>query len=121
MMHRTQEHYLQEVIVQYLLRRRCIPIDTDVMDGNKFARTPTDRIKYISFHKRRGYVKGQPDLAILLPNGKTLLAELKTEKGRQSAEQKAYQQAAEDLGFEYVIWHSLEDCVQWFQKREQPE
>ena len=51
----------------------CIPIDTDVMDGNKWATSDLARIKYINIHKARGYTNGQPDLVVLMPSGRTLL------------------------------------------------
>ena len=109
-----KEHTLQEQIVFLLRRHWCIPIDTDVMDGVKYAPSDTARIKYIQMHKARGYTNGQPDLVVLLPNGRVLLVELKEKHGRQSVEQKIYQQAAENLGFKYVVWRSLADAVEFF-------
>lgn len=111
---RHDEHLIQEQIVAFLRRHWCIPIDTDVMDGCKWAANDIARIKYIQVHKARGYVKGQPDLVVLLPSGQVLLVEIKEKNGRQSTEQKIYQAAAENLGFRYVIWRSLADAVEFF-------
>jgi hypothetical protein len=110
------EHIIQEDIVAYLRGRWCIPIDTDVMDGNKWATSDLARIKYINIHKARGYTNGQPDLVVLMPSGRTLLVEVKTPHGRQSEAQKAYQTAAENLGYEYVIWRSVDDAKKFFAK-----
>lgn len=108
------EHIIQEHIVAYLRRRWCVPIDTDVMDGNKWATNDMARIKYINMHKARGYTNGQPDLVVLLPQGKVLLVEVKTPYGRQSDAQKAYQQAAENMGHCYQIWRSVADAEKFF-------
>lgn len=123
---RHDEHLVQEQIVNFLRRHWCIPIDTDVMDGLKYmAERKFDtlavkmqkkqaRIKYTTIHKARGYTNGQPDLVVLLPSGQVLLVEVKEPRGRQSREQIIYQQAAENLGFKYVIWRSLSDAVEFF-------
>ena len=113
---RHDEHNLQEVIVEYLRRRWCVPLDTDVMDGCKWAPNDMARIKYINIHKARGYTNGQPDLVVLMPSGRTLLVEIKTPHGRQSEAQKAYQTAAENLGYEYYIWRSVDDAKKFFTK-----
>lgn len=108
------EHIIQEQIVAYLRRRWCVPIDTDVMDGNKWATNDMARIKYINIHKARGYTNGQPDLVVLLPQGKVLLVEVKTPYGRQSDAQKAYQTAIENMGHRYEIWRSVADAEKFF-------
>ena len=111
---RHDEHNLQEVIVEYLRRRWCVPLDTDVMDGCKWAPNDMARIKYINIHKARGYVKGQPDLVVLLPRGQVVLVELKAKSGRQSPEQKAFQADIENMGHNYVIWRSVADAEKFF-------
>lgn len=109
------EHTLQERVVEVLRRHWCIAIDTDVMDALKWSPSDLARIKYIKHHKARGYTNGQPDIVLLMPRGRCVLVELKEQKyGRQSDEQKAYQTAAENLGFEYVIWRSVDDAKKFF-------
>lgn len=110
------EHLLQERIVTLLRRHWCIPLDTDVMDGIKYAPNDMARIKYINIHKARGYVNGQPDLVVLLPSGRVLLVELKTKSGRLSDAQKVFQSAAENMSHEYVVWRSVEDAEKWFRQ-----
>lgn len=109
-----EEHIIQEKIVDYLCTRWCVPIDTDVMDGLKFAQNDFARITYINRHKARGYINGQPDIILILPQGKVLLVEVKTPYGRQSDAQKAYQQAAENMGHRYEIWRSVADAEKFF-------
>jgi hypothetical protein len=109
------EHTLQERVVEVLRRHWCIAIDTDVMDALKWSPSDLARIKYIKHHKARGYTNGQPDLVVLMPRGRCVLVELKEQKyGRQSDEQKAYQTAAENLGYEYYIWRSVADAEKFF-------
>jgi len=58
--------------------------------------------------KSMGLTKGVADLVYLLPFGKVLFIEMKTETGTQSKEQIAWQVLVESLGFEYVICRSFE-------------
>lgn len=55
--------------------------------------------------KAEGAVAGVADLLLLLPSKHYhgLCIEMKTEKGRQSKEQKAWQKAVEDAGYKYVV------------------
>jgi len=46
---------------------------------------------------------GSSDIIIFLPNGKTIFAEVKTEKGKQNKNQINFQASIEKLGFEYHI------------------
>lgn len=57
-----------------------------------------------------GYVNGQSDLVIIFQN-KVVFAEIKTSKGVQSKEQKKFQSIVESLGFQYVIFKSLDDVI----------
>lgn len=60
-----------------------------------------------------GLVKGVADLILLTPSGgkASLCIEMKTPKGRQSPEQKAWQAAAEKKGNKYVVCHGLVEFV----------
>ena len=68
--------------------------------------------------KAEGLMAGVADLVIMLPKGQIVFAELKNPngKGRQSAEQKAFERCARALGFEYKIWQDWAD-VESFVKR----
>lgn len=111
------EHDLQKQIIAYLRLRKFLCFETDVMDGLKFF-SPKDsrRFAFIKHHNDMGYIKGQPDLIILLPIGNALFVEVKTAKGRQSDEQKEFQRRVESLGFNYLIWRSVDDAVLWSKK-----
>lgn len=59
-----------------------------------------------------GARKGAPDLVIALPNGVTLWAELKRQKGgKTSKEQVAWRDALRALGHEWVLVRSLDDMI----------
>lgn len=61
--------------------------------------------------KSMGTRAGFPDLIFLLPRGKYpfLCVEFKTDKGRQTESQKAYQQAVESVGAVYAVCRSFDD------------
>lgn len=62
-----------------------------------------------SKHKSIGRVAGVSDLILLRPNANTLLIEIKTKNGKQSAHQKLWQDTVEKSGYIYIICRSLED------------
>lgn len=57
--------------------------------------------------KLTGFKKGVADTHILLPNGKIIFVEFKTQTGVQRKEQKEFQLHVESLGFEYYIIRDL--------------
>lgn len=59
--------------------------------------------------KLTGFKKGVADVHLCFPGGKLVYIEFKTATGRQSAEQKEFQQQVEALGFKYYIVRSLEE------------
>ena len=105
----TEEHNLQIRLVQYLRLRHFIVIDTDIMDGLKYAKDSA-RYPFIMHHKRMGYKKGQPDM-IIMKNGKVWCLELKAQKGKQSKEQKEYQKECIDNNIPYVVVKDVEDLI----------
>lgn len=62
--------------------------------------------------KATGVIAGVSDLIIIQPN-RIIFIELKTDKGVQSNEQKAFEQKVKLLGFEYFLIRSFEE----FKKR----
>lgn len=58
--------------------------------------------------KATGTVAGVSDLIVLKPN-KAIFVEVKTDIGRQSEEQKKFEEIVKNLGFEYHLVRSLED------------
>lgn len=99
---RQEEHNIQVGIVQYL-RLRGFEVFAIPNGGRRDAVTGAKL-------KAEGVTAGVADMIILLPIGNALFVEVKTAKGRQSPEQKAFQERVEKLGFNYVIWRSVEDA-----------
>ena len=52
---------------------------------------------------QQGFSRGMPDLLLYLPNGKVLNMELKTDKGKQSADQVDVQNRLTKLGHNYYV------------------
>ena len=103
----TEEHILQQQITQFCRLRHFIVIDCDIMDGLKYAKDSA-RYPFIIHHKRMGYQKGQPDM-IIMKKGKVWCLELKSAKGKQSKEQKEYQEMCIKNGIPYLVIKNLED------------
>ena len=110
-----QEHLFQQQVIQYLHMFNIFVFETDVMDGLKFLNTEKQRLAFIQHHKNMGYVKGQPDLVAVL-NNKVVFIELKTDKGRQSKEQKEVEQEIKKRGVDYIVVRSLEDLQNYLKK-----
>lgn len=72
------------------------------------ANEESDKIKRIR-DWRMGQEPGWPDFVFLLPQGGTLLIELKTPRGRQSKEQTEFEDRASDLGHIYDVARSVSD------------
>jgi len=53
-------------------------------------------------------MSGVADLILLMPNGKCIFVEMKTEKGTQSPNQKEFEDAVLKLGFTYIVCRSFE-------------
>lgn len=109
-MQKIKEHPLQKQIILLLRGLNIFCFQTDVMDGLKFCTSQQARLSFINHHKAMGYVNGQSDLVIIFKN-KVVFAEIKTTKGVQSKEQKKFQSIVESLGFQYVIFKSLDDVI----------
>lgn len=62
--------------------------------------------------KLSGVMAGVADLIILLPK-RVVFVEMKMPEGRQSDSQKEFEKKVEELGFEYYIWRSVDEAVQF--------
>jgi hypothetical protein len=58
--------------------------------------------------KATGIVPGVSDMVLLVPPGKTLFLEFKTDTGRQSPAQREWEKTVTTAGFEYHIIRSLD-------------
>jgi hypothetical protein len=56
--------------------------------------------------------RGMPDLVVLTDHG-VRFVEVKSRKGRQRPEQRAFQEACERAGVPYILARSLEDVVRF--------
>ena len=54
-------------------------------------------------------MKGVPDILAILPKGIFCGIEVKTERGKQSADQILFQKRSERLGARYILARSVED------------
>jgi hypothetical protein len=63
--------------------------------------------------KATGLLAGVSDTILILPNGKLIFCEVKTETGSQSPEQIEFQKRVEAFRFEYWLVRGLDD----FQKK----
>ena len=61
--------------------------------------------------KEEGVLPGVADLELVLPKGQHVYVEIKTSTGRLSPAQKAFREAVQGLGHSYVVWRSLDDCI----------
>ena len=105
------EHNIQVAIVEYMTWKR---IEHFAVPNGVFfnAESKNKSAAYMSRLKKEGFRAGVSDLVILLPK-RVVFAEVKTEKGKQNENQKEYQRTVEKLGFEYLLWRSLDDCIKW--------
>ena len=108
------EHTLQYQIIQYLLVNKITVIDLDIMSGLQyFKHTDSRRFTFINHHKKMGYIKGQPDFLIILPEKRNVYIEMKIKKRKQSKEQKEFEINIKSKGHEYYVWNSFEDCIKF--------
>ena len=62
--------------------------------------------------KNMGLLSGVSDTIVVLPNGKMLFIEFKTEEGYQSTNQKEFQQTVTNMNHQYYVCRSLEQFQQ---------
>ena len=65
--------------------------------------------------KKSGLLSGVADI-IILTKDKPWFIEIKTAKGWQSDNQKAFEAKVNELGFEYYVWRSIDDAVDWYKE-----
>ena len=58
-----------------------------------------------------GIPDGWPDLTVLLPGGRFVGVEVKSERGRQSKMQKLMESLFAELGHEYVLARNVDDVI----------
>ena len=101
---RHPERDLQTACLQWLTLKRIYHyrlnnVASTIYTGGKMVRLPVAQ-------------RGLPDIVILV-NGIYCAAELKSETGRQSDEQKAVEEATNKAGGQYRIIKSLDEMIAW--------
>ena len=104
-----EEHRIQTACVQWFryehqqLRANLFAIP----NGGRRDKTTGAKLK------EEGVLAGVADLILLYPSGEyhALLIEMKTSTGKQSAEQKKWQQLIEPYGYKYVVCRSLGEFI----------
>ena len=103
------ESLIQQAIHDYLTIKHIfhfsVPNGALLGGKNKFA--------LLAMLKREGLMNGVSDLVIVTKE-KVLFVEIKVQNGKQSDSQKEFQKQAESLGYTYLVWRSLDDCINYF-------
>ena len=102
------EHRIQKAIVHYLRLRGYLVFA--VPNGGARDSITGRRLK------DEGVLSGASDL-IALKNGEITFIEVKTPCGRLSETQKIFKDKIEKEGHEYLVWRSLQDAVDFCEKK----
>jgi len=102
----TSEHKLQTMVVDYLNVAAAPGVFA-------FAVPNAARRSYsiAARMKNEGLMSGVADLCVLLPAGRVGWLEMKTLKGRQSVEQKAFQARCLRLNHPYAVAKTFDEAV----------
>lgn len=100
------EREIQKAIVDTFRQMTCNHNPMPLIFSNH--NNATD-IKQATVARSQGRIAGIPDLTILLPNGKTIFIEVKTDKGRVSPVQKQMHEQLQLLGHEVLVVRSVKD------------
>lgn len=100
------EHDFQKQVVSYLKYNKFYVFS--VPNGLYIKNIATRK-----HYKDMGLTSGVSDLIIILPCGKYVCVELKTESGKQSLAQIEFEEKIKSLGGEYIVWKSIKDAEDW--------
>ena len=115
----SNEHILQKQFIELLHLHNILVISTDIMDGLKFCGNEKNRFSFISHHKQMGYVKGQPDLIVIIKDA-VVFVEMKFDNGRQTKEQKQFEKRVKELVHNYIVLHSWRECEEFVKAITEP-
>jgi len=102
----VSEHNLQSMVVEYI-KIAGKPHVRGVAITNEGRRSYNMGARM----KRQGLVAGAADLLIALPGGRCGWLEMKSHKGRQSAEQKEFQAWCLEIGHPYAVARSFDEAT----------
>ena len=72
----------------------------------------TRNVREATFLKAQGVLAGVADLVILIPYGRCIFIELKSEKGKQSLHQYAFVDVCKKMGFQYKVVNSFDNFIE---------
>ena len=104
-----RENQIQSSILQYLQLLEN-QVKLTYLRNNSFAgkiKRADGSSGWINNNRR-----GSADIIVFLVGGRALFVAVKNEKGKQSDNQKQYQELVEKLGFKYVVARCIDD-VAW--------
>jgi len=106
-----EEDKIQQACVMWFNNKYCLKSCVPRM---LFFSVPNDAkdVKEMMRKKATGLRAGVSDCIMVLPN-KVVFCEFKTPTGRQSPEQKAFELSVKNLGFDYLLFRSLEQFQEW--------
>ena len=103
---KVSEHRLQTMVVDYLsVAARPGVFALAIPNAGLRSQRMGARMR------REGLVAGAADLLIALPAGRVGWLEMKTLKGRQSIEQKGFQQRCLRIGHPYAVAKTFDEAV----------
>lgn len=111
-----QEHVLSTQVARYLRMRGYVTLDCDVMSALKYLPNydGKNRAMFVNSRKQMGYTLGQADLTVINRYGNISFLELKNGKaGKQSDNQKYFEQEIKCRGGNYVLIRDFNDCVKF--------
>jgi DNA-binding sugar fermentation-stimulating protein len=99
---KQEEHQIQVAIINYLRANRifCFAVPNGGQRNIIVAKKLKDE----------GSLAGVSDFIILL-HSRCIFVEVKNAKGKQQDSQKDFQAVVESLGFEYLLWRSIDDAI----------
>ena len=97
------EAILQQTLVSMLKQLYPDYVINLSLSGISLNGSAKDNAQTMYSMVQQGFSRGMPDLLLYLPNGKVLNMELKTNKGKQSADQVDVQNRLTKLGHNYYI------------------
>lgn len=109
-----QEHVLSCQVARYLRMRGYVTLDCDVMSALKYlpVQDSRNRAMFVASRKAMAYTLGQCDVVVINKYGNVSFLELKNgTAGKQSDNQKYFEQEIKCRGGNYVLIRSMDDCV----------
>ena len=111
-----QEHVLSCQVARYLRMRGYVTLDCDVMSALKYlpAYDARNRSMFVASRKAMSYTLGQCDIVCINKYGNVSFLELKNGKaGKQSENQKYFEQEIKCRGGNYVLIRDFDDCIKF--------